>query len=121
MRFANDFPYLNKQFLRTFHQTMSAWDAIHNINPKAKYFSTFDCKKGYWQVLLEKRSRDLTTFICALGKFRHTRAPMGFVSSGDSYNQRCDKALNGLNGIIKILDDVLIDSETYQQHCGDIE
>jgi hypothetical protein len=110
IRFATDFTYLNKQVLRTVHPTMSAWDAIHNIHPKAKYFSTFDCKKGYWQVPLAEESRDLTTFICTLGKFRYTRAPMGFISSGDSYNQRCHKVLSGLYGIITIVDDILIAS-----------
>ena len=48
LRFGTDFTYLNKQVLRTVHPTLSSWDAVHSINPKAKYFSTFDCKKGYW-------------------------------------------------------------------------
>ena len=95
---------------------LSAWDAIHSIDPKAKYFSTFDFKKGYWQVPLTEESKDLTTFICTLGKFRYTRAPMGFISTGDSYNQRSDTALKGLKGITKIVDDILIASETYEQH-----
>ena len=111
-----DFTHLNKQVLRTVHPTLSAWDAIHSINPKAQYFSTFDCKKGYWQVPLAEESKDLTTFICTLGKFRYTRAPMGFISTGDSYNQRSDKALAGLQGITKIVDDILVASETYEQH-----
>ena len=46
---------------------------------------------------------------------------MGFISSGDSYNQRCDKALTWLDGIVKIVDDVLIASETYDKHLVDIE
>ena len=41
---------------------------------------------------------------------------MGFISTGDSYNQRCDKALQGLTGIVKIVDDVLIASETFEEH-----
>ena len=47
IRFAADFTHLNKQVIRTVHPTMSAWDAIHNIIRKARYVSTFDCKKGY--------------------------------------------------------------------------
>ena len=66
LRFATDFTYLNKQVLRTVHPTMSSWDAIHSIDPKAQYFSTFDCKKGYWQVPLAEESKDLTVFICTL-------------------------------------------------------
>ena len=121
LRFATDFTYLNRQVLRTVHPTLSSWDAIHSINPKAKYFSTFDCKKGYWQVPLAEESKDLTAFLCSLGKFRYTRAPMGFISTGDSYNQRCDKALQGLKGTAKIVDDVLIASETFEEHFQGIK
>ena len=46
---------------------------------------------------------------------------MGFISAGDSYNQRCNQALNGINGITKIVDDVLIASETYDRHVSDIQ
>ena len=93
VRFATDFTYLNKQVLRTVHPTLSSWDVIHSIDPKAKFFSTFDCKKGYWQGPLAEESKDLTTFICTLGKFKYTRAPMGFISTGDSYNLRSYKSI----------------------------
>ena len=69
---------------------------------------------------LAEESKDLTTFICTLGKFRYTRAPMGFISSGDSYNHRSDQALKGLKGIIKIADDILIASESSEQHVEDV-
>ena len=36
LRFATDFTYLNTQVLRTVYPTLSAWDAIHAINPKAQ-------------------------------------------------------------------------------------
>ena len=70
---------------------------------------------------MAEESKDLTTFICTLGKFRYTRAPMGFISTGDSYNLRSDKALCGLNGITKIVDDVLIASENFPQHMQDVK
>ena len=46
---------------------------------------------------------------------------MGFISTGDSYNLRSDKALYGLNGITKIVDDVLIASENFPQHMEDVK
>ena len=54
------------------------------------------------------------------GKFRYTRAPIGFISAGDSYNQRCDKAFDGVNNITKLVDVVLIASKTCEQHVQDI-
>lgn len=41
---------------------------------------------------------------------------MAFISSGDTDNQRCDAAQKRLDGTIKIVDDILIASETYEQH-----
>ena len=35
LRFATDFTHLNKTVLRTVHPTLSAWDALHIIDPKA--------------------------------------------------------------------------------------
>ena len=46
---------------------------------------------------------------------------MGFISAGDSYNQRSDQAMKGLNGIVKIADDILIASETAEQHVDDVQ
>ena len=45
---------------------------------------------------------------------------MGFISTSDSYNQRCDKVLHGLNGITKIVDDIPVTSETFEKHMEDI-
>ena len=46
---------------------------------------------------------------------------MGFISTGDRYNHRSDKALKELKGITKIVDDVLIASRTYPQHVQQIQ
>ena len=120
VRFVTDFTYLNKQVLRTVHSTLAACDAVHSIDLKAKYFSAFDCKKGYWQVPLAEESKDLTTFICSLGKFRYTRAPMGCIFTPDSYNQRGEKVLQELNCTRRIVSDVFVASETFEARKDDI-
>ena len=47
-----------------------------------------DAWNGYHSVPLRKSDRHLTTFITPFGRFRYTRAPQGFLSSGDGYNRR---------------------------------
>ena len=46
---------------------------------------------------------------------------MGSISSGDIYNQKCDKTMGGLDDIIIIVDHVVIASHRYTQHFSDIE
>ena len=41
---------------------------------------------------------------------------MEFIPAGGSYNQRCNLALKGINGITKMSDDVLIALGTYNKN-----
>ena len=43
---------------------------------------------GYHSVPLPESDRHFTTFITPFGQWRYTRAPQGFLSTGDSYNRR---------------------------------
>ena len=50
--------------------------------------SVTDAWNGYHSVPLRESDRHLTTFITPFGRWRYTRAPQGFLSSGDGYNRR---------------------------------
>ena len=47
-----------------------------------------DAWNGYHSVPLRESDRHLSTFITPFGRWRYTRAPQGFLSSGDGYNGR---------------------------------
>jgi len=42
-----------------------------------KVFSSFDCKSGFWQVLLDTSSQILTAFTCPEGHFQWKVMPFG--------------------------------------------
>ena len=46
---------------------------------------------------------------------------MGFISTGDFYNQIIDMSFKGLNGISKIVDDILIALETIEEQFKDAQ
>ena len=73
----------------------------------AKYFAVFDALHGYWQIPLDEESKSLTTFITEFGRYRYLRAPMGLTSSGE-FCARTDKALAGIPGVHKLVDDVIV-------------
>jgi hypothetical protein len=56
-------------------------DAVTNISPRFKHFISFDLACGYWQVTLDRLSRDKTAFFTPNGKMRWTVMPMGFLNS----------------------------------------
>ena len=88
-------------------------DDIRKLIPGgSKFFAVTDCRKGYWQIPLSEESKDITTFITEWGTYKYTRAPMGLCSSNDEFCSRTDAALEGIGGIRKIVDDILISGET---------
>ena len=66
-----------------------------------------DLTSGYHQVELSKEARKYFNFILPQGRFRYTSAPMGFVASGDWFNQLTDRVLKGIPGTQKEVDDIL--------------
>lgn len=75
---------------------------------RAKVFTVCDVKNGFWHVTLDEESSYMTTFSTPYGRYRWLRMPMG-ISLAPEVFQR--KALEGLQGIYVIADDILITGE----------
>ncbi len=104
--------HLNKFICRPIHPFPATADILKSILANSKYFCKLDALQGYFQIPLDEESSKLTTFILPSGRYAYTRAPMGLCSSGDEWCQRSDMALQGLNGVVKLVDDILIQAET---------
>ena len=116
-----DFTKLNMFIKRPAHPFRTPSDAVSGIRPNnATYFSTLDATSGYWQVELAKEDRPLTTFISPWGRYRFIRSPMGLASTGDEYCRRGDIAINGLQHVEKVVDDLLVHSFGLEEHITDV-
>lgn len=73
----------------------------------SQYFSKFDLCKGYWQVPMSDKDKDLTTFITHRGLFRFNVMPFGLVNAPATFSRIMRKLLNELPKIHNYLDDVL--------------
>ena len=74
----------------------------------AKVFSNVNVKNGSWHVELDDKSSRLTKFNSPIGRFQWRRLPFGLCSAPEEFQRRLNHALEGLNGILPIHDDVLI-------------
>lgn len=108
LRFVTDFSALNRYVLRPVHPFMSTIEVLNAVPCDAKYFLKMDCVHGYFQVPLSEESSYLTTFLIPQGRHRFCRLPMGLSASSDAFCQRTDAALANLDGLIKLVDDLLI-------------
>ncbi|XP_064083925.1 uncharacterized protein K02A2.6-like [Macrobrachium nipponense] len=116
VRITVDHTHLNSQVARPTHPSPTPHDAVRNISPTAKYFTTADALHGYWQMELAEEDRHLTTFITPYGRFQHCRGPMGFSATGDAYCLRGDMALQGVPNCVKVVDDILLSDEDLPSH-----
>ena len=106
---------LNKWVKREHHYSKTVDEIVTQLS-NAKYFTLIDAKKGYWHVPLDKESSYLTTFGTPFGRFRFSRLPFGLVVSQDIFQRQLDTALEGLNGVTGIADDIFVYGSTEKEH-----
>ena len=114
VRITVDLSNLNRQVRRPTHPSPTPYDAVRRVDSSAKYFTTADALCGYWQMELAEEDQHLTTFITPYGRFRHCRGPMGFAATGDAFCLRGDRALQGIQQCVKVVDDILLYDEDFQ-------
>ena len=115
LRLVNDLSPINEYVLRPLHPFTSGAELVRSIKPTSRVFAKLDALSGYFQIPLDEESKKLTTFILPMGRFRYKRAPMGLNASSDEWCRRSDEALHGLSGCLKLVDDILVCAEDYQQ------
>ena len=84
---------------------------------QARYISTLDMTKGYWQIPLNEDSIPKSAFITSQGLFEFTVMPFGMKTAPAKH-----EVLNGLAAFADAyIDDVEIDkSSTFEQHLKDL-
>ncbi|KAM7394882.1 hypothetical protein PAMA_006561 [Pampus argenteus] len=83
----------------------------------ARYITTLDLCKGYWQVPLEESSRPYTAFQTPAGLFQFTVMPFGLHGAPATFQRLMDRVLRGCDHCsAAYLDDVVIFSNTWKEH-----
>ena len=106
---------LNKAIERNQWYTRTLDDILLEL-AHSKYFTIKDATSGFWYVPLDLRSSLLTTFSMPWGKYRWLRMPFSLKVSGDVFQERLDKVLRQVPGVLGIADDILIHGLTENIH-----
>ena len=82
----------------------------------AKYITTLDLCKGYWQIPLEETSKPYTAFRTPSGLYQFTVMPFGLHGAPATF-QRLMDVLTGFESFsAAYLDDVVIFSHSWEDH-----
>lgn len=82
-----------------------------------KIFSSFNCKSGFWQVLLDEESQKLTAFTCPQGHYQWNVVPFGFKQAPIIFQRHMQNAFRSYEKYSCVyVDDILVFSNTEKEH-----
>jgi hypothetical protein len=105
-RFCTDFRKVNNVTKTDTYPIPRIEDCIDKIG-KAKYISKFDMLKGYWQVPLTERAKDISAFVTPKGLYRYKVMPFGMKNSGATFQRMMNRLIRDIDGCEVYIDDIL--------------
>ena len=110
-----DLKPLNLCVLRELHPLPKVDDILGQLTG-ATVFSKLDVNSGFWQVPLAEKSRLFTTFITPFERYCYNKLPFGISSAPEHFQWRIHSLLEGLPGVLCIIEDILIFGTIRQEH-----
>ena len=98
---------LNRAIMHS-HYPLPTVEQVATCLNKAKIFTVFDAKTGFWQVQLDQKSSYLTTFNTTFGRYWWLRIPFGISSTPEVWQQRMNQIVVGLQSVEVIADNFLV-------------
>ena len=84
---------------------------------KCKYFSSLDLHSGYYHISLTEEAKKKIAFVTADGNYQQNVVPFGLATTVSTFQYLMSRVLTALNNFtFAYLDNVLIFSETYNDH-----
>ena len=110
-----DLKPLNQNVLREVHPIPKVDETLAQLSG-ATLFSKLDANSGFWQIPLAPESRPLTAFLTPFGRYCFNKLPFGISSAPELFQRRMSQILEGLEGVLCQMDDVLIFGCDKAQH-----
>ena len=123
LRFCVDYRFLNSATKPDVFPLPRINELLDQLG-RSKYFSTLDLAAGYWQIRVHEDSQEKTAFITQHGLYEFRVMPFGVMNAPAVFQRLMQKVLEGLqsdNGkefASVYLDDVIVFSETLQDHVN---
>ena len=84
----------------------------------ASYFTMLDLRAGYHHIPLDKPSILKTAFNSPFGKYKYVKVPFGLPQAPAFFQELMTGILKDFNFVIGYLDDIIIFSNTLEEHLS---
>ena len=118
LRFCINLRKLNARTIKDAYSLPQIEESLDCLNG-ACIFSSLDLKSGYWQVKLDDDSIPMTAFtVGPLGFYECVQMPFGLTNAPATFQHLMESCLGELhlNWFIIYLDDIIIHSQTPEEH-----
>ena len=115
LRLCIDPRLLNESLLREHYQLPTLEDTLSKFT-NAKVFSKLDVSSAYWHLELDHKSSVKTAMITPFGRYRWLRLPFGLSVSSEIFQRNLTQALEGLDGVICVADDIVVVGASQEEH-----
>ena len=118
LRFCIDFRKLNSLTVKDSHPLPHICETLESLTGAAHY-STFDMNSGFWQVPMDKKSKQYTAFtLGSMGLYECESMPFGLCNAPPTFQRLMQNCLGELNltYCLIYLDDVIVFSDMPEEH-----
>ena len=118
LRFCIDYRKLNDVTVKDSYPLPRINDCLDALSG-GKYFSAFDLRSGYFQVKMDERDKEKTSFVTRSGLYQFKVLPFGVTNGVATFQRLMDLTMAGLNYKICLvyLDDIILMSRDVGEHC----
>ncbi|UYV73932.1 K02A2.6-like [Cordylochernes scorpioides] len=117
IRLCVDLSRLNEHVQREVHPMPVVEHMLGQLG-EARFFSKLEANSGFHQIPLSPDCQHLTTFITPFGRYKYCRMPFGISLAPEYFQRVMSIILQGMDGVMCYLDDILIfasDSKTHDR------
>lgn len=94
-------------------------DCIDKLG-NAVFVSKFDLLKGYWQVPLTDRAKEVSTFVTPFGNYSYCVMPFGMKNSAATFQRLVNSVIHNLENTEAYIDDVIVYNIHWTEHLDSI-
>ena len=120
LRFCVDYRKLNS-LSQADAYPMPRIDELIDQLGQAKYVTTLDLTRGYWQVPVAVKAREKTAFVTPFGLYQFRMMPFGLQGAPATFQRMMDQLLRGLEGYAAAYLDLVIYSNSWEEHLVHLE
>lgn len=114
-RFCTDFRKINGVTKPDCYPLPRMEDCVDHVGG-ARFVTKLDLLKGYWQVPLTERAKEISAFVTPDDFLQYTVMPFGMRNAPATFQRLMNLVLSGLPFCEAYLDDLVVCSESWSEH-----